>query len=400
MKALSIKLLLICSYVMTLACAKKGFEDRGSLEIPGSESVLETPDTGNADGTDTEIQNPGSGTDNPANGNNGNNNSGNNSSNNNRNNGTTNNGSNNNGSNNNGSNNNGSNNNGSNNNGSNNNGSNGNGSNGNGSNGNGSNGNGSNGNGSNGNGSNGNGSNGNNGNGNGQQCDSSIGDTEITKPVKVLFVVDQSGSNLSGAGVGPDAVGTDPNKTFRLNVIQDFYNRHHQKSHLSWGFISFGDSSAKAFINAGSTAYPVFSNNSDSFAQAIQTFKGKGDSGMTPYKSALGMIQDLIKYDMSLSSTESNYLVAFITDGVPSDYCADHLANCAGVEDAIDQDLKEVTKLSKKIQFGTVYYGGEDISAVNRLQRMAKVGGGQFVDANKTSVISLDDVIRVPRPCP
>ncbi|MGE3757788.1 MAG: hypothetical protein AB7H97_08530 [Pseudobdellovibrionaceae bacterium] len=228
------------------------------------------------------------------------------------------------------------------------------------------------------------------------QCQISDVGTELVKPTKVLFIVDQSGSNL-----GDPPPGNDPYKTFRMNVIQDFYNRHHQKTLLSWGFISFKESLAKALINSGVQSSAIFSNDSASMAQAIDVFSNISDGGNTPYKEAMKMARELISSDLATSPIETEYLVALITDGEPSDYCSNGLLNCPGVEDAIDKDLKDVVDLSpSRIKIGTVYYGKENLTATARLQRLAKLGGGQFVDANKTSEIKLDNVIRFPGSCP
>lgn len=227
------------------------------------------------------------------------------------------------------------------------------------------------------------------------------GQVQVVKPVKVLFVVDQSGSNLTGTNV--DSTPTDPNKEFRLKVIQDFYEQHKTKAHLSWGFLSFNDHSAKAFINKGDTSLPTFSRNSNSVTDALVTFQNSQDVGRTPYKAALNMIEDLIAQDLAASSVDPDYLVAFITDGVPSDYCPGSPSQwlCPGqiLDNALDSDLNRLVSLSpSRIQFGTVYYGPQDADASGRLSRMAQMGNGQFVDANVASEIALNDVITIPKP--
>lgn len=227
-------------------------------------------------------------------------------------------------------------------------------------------------------------------------CEEPVVETGTEKPTRVLFIVDQSGSNL-----GDPPPGTDAYKIFRLKVIQDFYNRHYRKSFLSWGFISFGDSSAKAFVNAGMYTMPIFSQDSIAMANAIETFRTYSDSGSTPYKAALKMAGDLITADMATAPADTEYLLALMTDGEPSDYCVDGMLDCPGVENAIDNDLRSVVNLSPtKIKFGTVYYGQNNVAAINRLKRLATIGGGQFLDANKTSEIKLDTVINFPGHCP
>ncbi|MGE0634106.1 MAG: hypothetical protein AB7O96_16950 [Pseudobdellovibrionaceae bacterium] len=236
-------------------------------------------------------------------------------------------------------------------------------------------------------------------------CEDENGTTVISKPVKVLFVVDKSGSNETGNG--PSGIGSDPNKTFRYNAMNDFYQQHRSKPNLSWGFISFNDKSAKAFINKdGNLGYAQFSNSSQDMENALGNFNATKDAGGTPYKAALEMVENVIEGDIALSSVESDYLVAFVTDGVPSDYCVDtNETICPDNidEERINQDLTRVLALApSRIQFGTVYYGPQDVSAENRLARMASMGGGQFVNTNIAgSTMALNDVITVPKPnCP
>lgn len=227
------------------------------------------------------------------------------------------------------------------------------------------------------------------------------GQVEVIKPVKVLFVVDQSGSNLTGTAT--DSTPTDPLKEFRLKVMQDFYQQHSGKDHLSWGFISFLGYDAHAFINDGADTSPVFARDPVTISTAVTNFMATPDTGRTPYKSALAMIENLITKDIALSSAQSDYLIAFITDGVPSDYCPGSPAQwlCPGQirDNLLDQDLNRIIALApSRIQFGTVYYGPTDADASGRLARMAQMGGGQFVDANSNSEIKLNDVISIPKP--
>ncbi|MGE0634340.1 MAG: hypothetical protein AB7O96_18135 [Pseudobdellovibrionaceae bacterium] len=231
------------------------------------------------------------------------------------------------------------------------------------------------------------------------------GQVEVVVPTKILFVVDQSGSNATGTGSNTPP--TDLEKAFRLKVIQDFHTQHAGKDHLSWGFITFnsysGVSTINALINTGDSITPSFSRDPASVTTALESFKGIADTGRTPYKAALQSVETLIAADMAASTVESEYLIAFITDGVPSDYCPNSPSQwlCPGsIQDpALDADIQRLVDLApSRIQFGTVYYGPADTGASGRLARMAQMGGGQFVDANTTSSIQLNDVITVPKP--
>ncbi|MCB0411659.1 MAG: hypothetical protein KDD22_03990, partial [Bdellovibrionales bacterium] len=123
----------------------------------------------------------------------------------------------------------------------------------------------------------------------------------------------------------------------------------------------------------------------------------------TPYKAAFNFIRETIKKDLLTADEKTQYLVAFITDGYPTDYCPDPVGipNCKNDfdESVMFNDLKTVLKTAKdRIQFGAVYYGPPDEKAAARLRKMADLGGGQFVDTNKDDGIKLDDVITVPKP--
>lgn len=226
------------------------------------------------------------------------------------------------------------------------------------------------------------------------------GTTTTTKPTKFLFVVDQSGSNLTGPYEHP-GVATDPQKVFRFGVINDFFMKQGNKAYVNWGFITFHTTTAQGLI--GSVDHPIFSDKK-AMAVALQTFLATPDAGDTPYKAALQMAHDMIQQDMASSVVPFQYWIAILTDGYPTDYCSDPTqVSCPGgvLENQIDSDVQNIINLSpQSVQMSAVYYGLPDATAASRLQRMARVGGGQFVDTNVTKVITLDDVIKVPTTCP
>lgn len=222
-----------------------------------------------------------------------------------------------------------------------------------------------------------------------------------TRPVRVLFIIDQSGSNVNGPYEHPGAA-TDPQKTFRSGIIRSFLSEHASKTNLKWGLIVFNDNSAKALVNGGSQAAATFTDDMSAIDSAVTTFERRTDVGNTPYKAALKMAQDAIDADKTKSTELPLYLIAFITDGYPTDYCPNSPkeVECPGriLEGEIDKDVKSlVTAAPDHIQFGAVYYGAADAGAAARLKRMANLGSGQFVDLNMSSRIDLNDVIQVPQ---
>lgn len=227
------------------------------------------------------------------------------------------------------------------------------------------------------------------------------GQVEVVVPTKVVFVVDQSGSNINGP-FGFPGLSTDPTKSFRYGVMSSFFQEHATKQHVSWGFVAFNGNTAKGLINNGDINTPHFSSNATDVLDAFGTFANSTDVGVTPYKAALTMVQGMIQRDLPQALPGTRYLVAFITDGHPTDYCVDPSSfECPNdVREAeLDADvLNLVNTAPEKIQFGTVYYGISDSAASQRLARMAAIGGGQFVDTNTSGSIALNDVVEVPRP--
>lgn len=209
---------------------------------------------------------------------------------------------------------------------------------------------------------------------------------QATAPIKLLFVVDMSGSNYTNPG-------TDPDKSVRAGSIQRFYDDYKAKSNFGWGFIGFQGTSAYALINNGSRATARFSDAS-SMQTAINTFDAWLDSDNTPYRAALNMAYSAIAADTGAAST-TKYVVVFLSDGLATDY-----ANNSSGTSQLQSDVQSVVGLLPgRITFNTVYYGPTDASASGRLQNMATAGGGRFLDTNANSSgksFYIDDVINLP----
>lgn len=222
------------------------------------------------------------------------------------------------------------------------------------------------------------------------------------KAVQVLFLVDQSGSNLNGP-FGFPGESTDPNKAFRFGIISNFLAQHGDKNNLRWSFITFNNGSANGLVNTGDRQRPVFSRDPMAIRNAFQNFFDAPDVGDTPYRSALRMAEDTIARDQQNKGlTDTLYLVALITDGHPTDYCAGGPLEkeCPGriLENEIDADVSRLMAAAPgSVNLGTVYYGRKDTEASHRLHRMSQLGGGQFVDLNLSEKIDLNDVIQVPQ---
>ncbi len=228
----------------------------------------------------------------------------------------------------------------------------------------------------------------------GVSCETNLVDKPL--PTNILFMVDQSGSNLNGPFEKP-GMGTDPKKLLRFGIMNSFIAQHGSKKHLNWNIISFAGDKAKSLVSDISNS---FTNTLSFIIRALDLFMSSKDVGNTPYKAALLEAKRLIEKDKK-DSEEMTTLIAFITDGYPTDYCPGGTGElfCPGkvLENQIDTDVRAILDASAgKVQFSTVYYGPRDLEASQRLARMAQVGGGQFIDLNDSSDIDLNDVIQVP----
>jgi hypothetical protein len=226
------------------------------------------------------------------------------------------------------------------------------------------------------------------------------GSDSITVPIKILFVVDQSGSNVQTYNGLPDGTcgrragcvpATDPKKSFRGNSISAFYKRYQNKENFSWGFESFSKKLAQSLIRENNKNVPF--GNAQAMQAAMISFSKSKDGGATPYLAALSYAYGAISHDPDLSSTAefaAKYYIVFMSDGYPTD------TNVGQINSAV-QTL--VALAPTRINLSTVYYATQyDRHAASVLQRMAFSGNGQFVnvDINTISKISVRDLITLP----
>ena len=203
---------------------------------------------------------------------------------------------------------------------------------------------------------------------------------EFGRFTKVLFVVDQSGSNAAGPT-------TDPTKTRRRDAMTNFYNKHSANQFVQWGLISFQAELATQFINN-----PAFQPAAN-FPGGLAQFEARVDQGVTPYKAAIFEVTKAVTDDLLLAdiNAEANYEIIFLSDGVPTDYGSPIIDN------DIFTDITRLIKLAEgRIHFSTVYYnvsGAADPAASNRLNEMANVGLGKFLDASNGENINIDELI-------
>ncbi len=208
--------------------------------------------------------------------------------------------------------------------------------------------------------------------------------SEQTVPVKVVLVVDTSGSNVR-QGTNP---GTDPDKRQRGGSIQDFFNSYRNQTNFSWSFLVFQGSSAFSLIGNSSVA-PNFSLDATEMQQAINRFYDGFDEGNTPYRAALAKAHQAILNDYS-STRETKYIVIFISDGVPDP---------AVSNSTLRSDIENLMAAKPgQISLSSIYYGPYNQEASDRLAVMALYGGGGFLDANSSNgqTFQIESVIQVP----
>lgn len=213
-----------------------------------------------------------------------------------------------------------------------------------------------------------------------------------TKEIKVLFLIDTSGSNASNNG----AAGTDMEKKWRLATINSFIDVYGAKSNFHFGFATFQGTSATSLIVSDS--HGVFTNDMEKINQAIIDFKNTEDKGYTPYDAALAVVNKMIAYDQQLnSSKEVGYVVIMISDGTPtnSSYTSsDGMTN-------LSNDVKGIMSLAPdQISLNTVYLYNEEVPSASQksyLQKISSVGQGAFIEASSQQTLQISDTVQVPK---
>lgn len=199
----------------------------------------------------------------------------------------------------------------------------------------------------------------------------------LTVPVKTIFVVDGSGSNL----VDGDLPGTDPDKAVRGGSMQRFLNSHKDRNNFAWSLIRFAGTSATA-LATNVSASPMQS--------ALDSFMAINDAGHTPYVPALDSAATAIQKDSSRTA-QTKYIVVFLSDGMP---------NPSISNSELTTKVKTVINAAPgQVNLSAVYYGHNNSSASDRLKMMAQVGGGNFLDTNANptgTAFLISDLVTIP----
>lgn len=201
----------------------------------------------------------------------------------------------------------------------------------------------------------------------------------LTVPVRMLFIVDQSGSNLQGDFGSPP---TDPDKAMRGGSIQKFLNEYGAKANFSWSFLTFAANAARSL-----------SGNSFGDAQVMQSainqFMATGDSGNTPYQAALQAGQSMLASDAG-KTPQTKYIVLFVSDGMPNP--------ALPTSDVLAYVQAILNTAPTQTTFNSIFYGQGQPSAGVLMKAMAQTGLGSFLNANEvpTKILNIGDLVRIP----
>lgn len=228
----------------------------------------------------------------------------------------------------------------------------------------------------------------------------------VNQQLKILFVLDISGSNANASG-GRDA--TDPTRSRRYDSLIKWIDKRAGSPNEFYTLIEFsGDSTITApdLVNYDPD-YAPFTNDKAHFGNVVNTQKGStSDNGATPYKAALNTVINTIKGDAKKAkeradkgepAVQSTYVVIYLSDGVPTDSQQPEIISL------VENDLMTLPKdptfgsFINQITLNTgYYYVGTDLPAARELlKEMAKVGKGEAYsfDTGDIDYDKLADVI-------
>lgn len=214
----------------------------------------------------------------------------------------------------------------------------------------------------------------------------------VSKPVKILFLVDNSGSNIDNEyPAGQFNKGTDNGKVWRSSILNAAIDRYKANTHISFGLATFSDNATVSQIKSAS-GQPTFSNDQNIVQAGVENFKNTPEGPHTPYQSALFFARDLIRQDIAENPGENAaYSVVMLSDGVPSEGAYDRNP------DLVITDAQSVMDVSPgKIRLNSVFYYGDtyDPNDLRFLQKISNTGKGAFFTANTHDVFQNDDLIQ------
>lgn len=227
----------------------------------------------------------------------------------------------------------------------------------------------------------------------GQGLTCRVSSIESTKTVKILFLLDASGSNKA---VSNDVnKGTDPDKSWRLRTINSFLNNYKNHTNFEYAFAYFKGTSAASLLGTGSTA--KFTKSSQEIAQAISNFESLSDDSNTPYDAALQLVKKSIESDKAKANATVGYAVLMVSDGSPTNQ------SYTGVngDENLTRDVASIVSIApEQISLNTVYYFNPKYPSGSKtiyLEKIARLGSGVFLRADSSSTVEITDSIQIPK---
>jgi hypothetical protein len=212
-----------------------------------------------------------------------------------------------------------------------------------------------------------------------------------SKPVKILFVVDNSMSNEDHILDGQPQAGTDNGKKWRLAVMNGIVDRYGKNPNVSFGLGSFSGSATTPMIR-GSSGQAVFSNSLGVVKDGIQEFAALPHESYTPYPSAVAFARETIQADIAAHPGENaSYSVLMVSDGVPSQGEYD-----GHPERIIPHAQAIMDLLPGMIRLNSVFYYSPSFDEAHTiyLRNFSSTGKGTFLTADAANTLSIDGLVQ------
>ncbi len=187
-----------------------------------------------------------------------------------------------------------------------------------------------------------------------------------------LFIIDYSGSNSSS-----------DSKKVRVQRAMEFYNEKKDLPYIRWGAMGFDDD-AYGMIYETNKNEPTFSDSQEVVLAGLKRLQGQRHSGSTNYSSTIDMAIGAIEKDMRQNKRDDNYIVFFLTDGMPN-------RGDTSTEGLVNRVQRLVGLKSGKVFFSSAYYGGD--GNPEKLKAMAQAGNGKFLEFSKTDSLNFAELL-------
>lgn len=204
-------------------------------------------------------------------------------------------------------------------------------------------------------------------------------------------MVDSSGSTVRE---------TDPNKYYRVQVLNKFLADYGAKSNFSYSYGMF--TSVYKYFSPASNSFvrnasiPFF--DSSKFQDGLDVYQALDldRDGNTFYEQAFAGLKANILADIEVPGSPKSYAVVFMSDGEPKDL-SEPLTESAA--DLVEDLVMAVANKGGAARVSSVYFGPTtETKAINVMRSIAIAGHGQFVDTNMlpSNALEISDAISIP----